>query len=296
MKSSTSFLLLTLLFCPNGLAAETSTHSLWPSSSLPHDGKGDVPELIVTQVDSDQPTAGVVILPGGGYRGHAMDHEGHQFAKWFADRGVTSAICTYRLRGKGNEGKGYGHPYPMLDAQRAIQTLRANAKKWNIDPKRIGVIGFSAGGHLCSTVSTHFADPKPDSDDLITRVSSRPDFAILCYPVIAFGQPFTHGGSQRNLLGPDPDPELIEQLSNERQVTEQTPPSFLFHTIADKVVSVENSMVYFQACRQNDVPVEMHLFQEGRHGLGLAGGQPGSDQWPALCESWLRRLGIVTNE
>ena len=275
-------------------SAEPKTIPLWPSDALEHHGDGDVPTLIVNQVASERPTAAVVILPGGGYRGHAMDHEGHQFAEWFGERGVTSAICVYRLRGKGNEGKGYGHPYPMLDAQRALQTLRANAKELNVDPNRIGVIGFSAGGHLCSTVSNHFAEPTPDSSDPIARVSSRPDFAILCYPVIAFDQSFTHRGSQRNLLGDQPDPKLVELLSNEKQVTDQTPPSFLFHTNADRVVPVQNSLVYFEACQKAGVPVEMHLFQEGRHGLGLARQQPGADQWPKMCEMWLRRQGIVT--
>ncbi|MCA9141032.1 MAG: alpha/beta hydrolase, partial [Planctomycetales bacterium] len=140
----------------NHQAPAAETQPLWPD--LPpgstERGEGDVPQLIITKVDSESPTAGVVILPGGGYGGHAMDHEGHQFAEWFKSLGVTSAICTYRLRGKGNAGNGYGHPAPMQDAQRAIQTLRARAKELNLDPNRIGIIGFSAGGHLCSTVST----------------------------------------------------------------------------------------------------------------------------------------------
>ncbi len=288
-------LLLTIAVLPIASAVgQPVTESLWPPESLKLHDEGDVPQLIITRADSDKPTAGVVILPGGGYRGHAMDHEGYQFAKWFADLGVTSAICTYRMRGKGNDGNGYGHPFPMLDAQRAIQTLRARAKELNLDPNRIGVIGFSAGGHLCSTVSTHFAEPNPVSTDPIARVSSRPDFAILCYPVIAFDQPFTHRGSQTNLLGENPDPALVKHLSNEQQVSDQTPPTFLFHTVEDKAVPVQNSIVYFSACIEHGVPVEMHLFPEGRHGLGLAAGQTGASQWPALCADWLRRREIVT--
>ena len=278
------------------LPAETSTAPLWPDlppgSTLR--GEGDVPKLIITQVESEQPTAGVVILPGGGYGGHAMDHEGHQFAEWFKSLGVTSAICTYRLRGKGNGGKGYGHPAPMQDAQRAIQTLRSKAKDLNLDPGRIGIIGFSAGGHLCSTVSTHFTPGDPDSVDPVRRVSSRPDFSILCYPVIAFDKPYTHKGSQRNLIGADPDPELVESLSNERQVTPKTPPTFLFHTGADTVVPPQNSIDYYMACIRHGVPAEMHLFPKGRHGLGLAQQHEGASQWPKLCENWLRRLGVVT--
>lgn len=269
---------------------------LWPDlpPGTTERGNGDVPELIITKAESESPTAGVVILPGGGYGGHAMDHEGHQFAAWFKSLGVTSAICTYRLRGKGNAGKGYGHPAPMQDAQRAIQTLRARAKELNLDPNRIGIIGFSAGGHLCSTVSTHFAAIDSGSSDPIARVSSRPDFSILCYPVIAFGKPHTHMGSQRNLIGADPNPELLESLSNERQVTDETPPTFLFHTGKDTAVPVQNSIEYYLACLQHGVPAEMHVFPEGRHGLGLAQKEPGAAQWPRLCESWLRRLGVVT--
>ena len=176
--------LLGCLWLTSAIAAdETKTRQqpLWPDGGPGATGQeeGDVPQLYLTLVDSDQPTAAIVILPGGGYGGHAMDHEGHQFAEWFASLGISSAICNYRLRGKGNHGKGYGHPYPMLDAQRAIQTLRGKADQWNIDPSRVGVIGFSAGGHLCSTVSTHFAEVDESSEDPIARVSSKPDFAIL---------------------------------------------------------------------------------------------------------------------
>ncbi len=283
-----------LLLVSSAVAAETVP--LWPDlppgTTLREDG--DVPQLIITRVKSDTPTAGVVILPGGGYGGHAMDHEGHQFSAWFESLGITSAICTYRLRGKGNDGKGYGHPAPMQDAQRAIQTLRARAKELNLDPNRIGVIGFSAGGHLCSTVSTHFADARPDSPDPIARVSSRPDFSILCYPVIALGKPHTHRGSQRNLIGDNPDASLLKSLSNEQQVTAETPPTFLFHTGKDTVVPPQNSVEYYLACLRHEVPAELHVFHEGRHGLGLAGKQPGANQWPNLCADWLRRQGMVT--
>ncbi|MFK8113038.1 MAG: alpha/beta hydrolase [Rubripirellula sp.] len=273
----------------------TRNEPLWPNGApgSTETGIGDVPELMFTQVESTTPTAAVVILPGGGYGGHAMDHEGYQFAEWFKSMGVTSAICTYRLRGKGNRGKGYGHPYPMQDAQRAIQTLRSRAKELNIDPERVGVIGFSAGGHLCSTVSTHFSDGVADAEDPIARVSSRPDFAILCYPVISLGKPHTHKGSQRNLLGENPDVKLIEFLSNELQVSERTPPTFLFHTVEDKAVPIENAIEYFSACRGHGVPIEMHVFPNGRHGLGLAKDTPGASVWPDLCADWLRRIGVV---
>ncbi|MDM4014428.1 alpha/beta hydrolase [Roseiconus lacunae] len=278
-------------------AAQQVKMPLWdgmpPGSKF--QGQGDVPELTCTFVEADQPTAAIVILPGGGYGGHAIGHEGYEIAEWFKDRGVSSAICTYRLRGKGNNGEGYGHPIPLRDAQRAIQTVRANASKWNIDPERIGVIGFSAGGHLCATVSTRYFDVDADSDDPIDRVSSRPDFSILCYPVIAFGKPHTHQGSQRNLLGADAEESLIADTSGEAHVTEQTPPTFLFHTQADTVVPPRNALDYYNALIDHNVPAEMHVFPEGRHGLGLAVGKPGASEWPSLCDQWLRRLGIITS-
>ena len=271
------------------------TELLWPDGAPGAGGKkdGDFPQLIITRVASEVPTAAVVILPGGGYHGHAMGHEGYEFADWFAAIGIQSAICTYRLRGKGNEGKGYGHPRPMQDAQRAIQTLRARAKELNVDPGRVGVIGFSAGGHLCSTVSTHFLAAQSAAEDPIARVSSRPDFSILCYPVIAFEKPYTHRGSQHNLLGANPDTKLIEELSNERQVKKNTPPTFIFHTAADQVVPVENSLQYYLALQRNGVLSELHVFPEGRHGVGLARQLPGASQWSGLCQNWLKRLGML---
>lgn len=293
---ASALLSVTCLLASAFTVSAADTEPLWPDlpPGTTERGEGDLPELIITRAEAETPTAGIVILPGGGYGGHAMDHEGHQFAEWFQSLGITSAICTYRLRGKGNAGKGYGHPVPMMDAQRAIQTLRARAKELNLDPNRIGVIGFSAGGHLCSTVSTHFLNADPSSADPIAHVSSRPDFSILCYPVIAFGKPHTHKGSQRNLIGANPDPELLASLSNERQVTEQTPPAFLFHTGEDTAVPPQNSIDYYQACLEKGVSAELHLFPKGRHGLGLAKGHPGAQRWPSLCEDWLRRLGVVT--
>ncbi len=299
-KSGLSLVLLCLSFtiAMRVESAEPVSMPLWKGGApnAGGDQDGDRPELIVTKVESAAPTAGVIILPGGGYGNLAMDHEGYQIARWFESMGVTSAICTYRMRGKGNESKGYGHPVPMQDAQRAIQTMRANAKSWNVDPDRIGVLGFSAGGHLCSTVSTHFLDADSNSSDVIARVSSRPNFSILCYPVITMKDPFTHAGSRKNLLGSDPDPALVESLSNEQAVTAQTPPTFLFHTIEDKAVPVQNSLRYFDACIEKGVAAEMHIFPKGRHGVGLAVGMPGASQWPALCENWLRSIGMVPNK
>lgn len=292
-----AFFLVSAQFA-EGQTPEMTSELLWtagppgaPPSALAQDG--DLPKLMLTIVASDKPTAAVVILPGGGYQTHAIDHEGYQFADWFRSIGISSAICTYRHRGKGNGGKGYGHPYPMLDAQRAIQTIRARAAEWNVDPNRIGVIGFSAGGHLASTISTHFAVPDVNAEDPIARVSSRPDFAILCYPVIAFAQSHTHRGSQRNLLGDQADPTLIEDLSNERRVSKMTPPTFLFHTAKDQAVPADNSLHYYLGLLKHGVAAELHIFPEGAHGLGLSRSQPGAAQWPALCQDWLGRLGMA---
>lgn len=248
----------------------------------------DRPVALVTLLKSDEPSPLLVICPGGGYGGLAMDHEGKQIAEWAIQMGMSALICDYRHR-----GKGYGHPYPLMDAQRAIRLARHHASDWKIDAQRVGIIGFSAGGHLASTVLTHFDDGDPNASDPIDRHGSRPDFGILCYPVIALNQPFTHRGSQNNLLGPNPDPEWILSLSNERQVTEKTPPVFLFHTAEDTAVPVENSIVFYAAMAEKKVPGELHVFAKGRHGVGLAKDIPATREWPNLCQHWLTTLGIL---
>ncbi len=254
---------------------------------------GDSPRLELYRVESDRPTAAIVVLPGGGYGHLAAGHEGSEIAAYFNRLGMTAAVCFYRHRGAGNSGAGYGHPVPMLDAQRALRTVRANAKAWNVDADKIGVIGFSAGGHLASTVSTHFDDGIAGATDANDRVSSRPDFSILGYPVISLGQPHTHHGSQRNLLGENPDPELIKSLSNELAVTSETPPTFLFHTAEDKAVPVENSLRYTSALVTAGVPAELHVFERGRHGIGLGADVPGANAWPELCAKWLKVRGVI---
>lgn len=272
-------------------AAAPETAPLWSDGApgaLGTEAK-DVPQMIAYRLPAaDKPTPALVILPGGGYGGLAMDHEGHQIARWANKLGMSAFICDYRHR-----GKGYGHPHPLMDAQRLVRTVRSHAKDWNVDPQQIGIIGFSAGGHLCSTVLTHFDAGKPDASDPIERESSRPDFGILCYPVIDFDQPYTHQGSQKNLLGEDADPKLIQSLSNSTQVTAETPPTFLWHTAEDKVVPVENSLRFYSALTAQGVLGELHCFPIGRHGLGLAVGQPGAHQWPELCRQWLIGLEVI---
>jgi len=231
------------------------------------------------------PTA-VIVCPGGGYQHLAMDHEGDQVARWLNSIGVTAFVLKYRL------GPRYHHPIELGDAQRAIRTVRAKAADYHVQPDRIGIMGFSAGGHLASTAGTHFDAGKADAGDAIESASSRPDFLVLGYPVISFTTD-AHRGSARSLLGDNPDPKLVELLSNELQVTQQTPPTFLFHTTDDAVVPVENSVMFYLALRKAGVPAEMHLYQQGPHGVGLAPTDEALSSWPARLADWLRVRGLL---
>ena len=249
--------------------------------------------------DTDRPTltlyraargpngTAVVIAPGGGYGALAMDHEGRQVATYFNAMGITAFILEYRL------GPRYRHPIQLGDAQRALRMARSRAAEFGILPDRIGMMGFSAGGHLTATAGTHFSDGQPDSPDPVERVGSRPDFLILGYPVISFDPAVTHAGSLRNLLGDSPDPKLVEDLSNELRVTARTPPTFLFHTNADTGVPAENSVRFYLALRKAKVPAEMHIFENGPHGVGLALGDQALGAWPALLTTWLRGRGLL---
>jgi len=269
-------------------AAEPKTELLWPKGApgAKGDTEKDKPTLIIYMPEKAN-GAGIVICPGGGYGGLAMGHEGADMAKWFNSLGVTAFILNYRHR-----GKGYGHPAPIDDAQRAMRTVRSRAEEWKIDPARIGILGFSAGGHLASTAGTHFDKGKSDADDPIDRASCRPDFLILGYPVISLTTAYTHQGSKSNLLGPDAAAKLVESLSNENQVTADTPPTFLMHTDADSGVPPENSVLFYMALRRAKVPAEMHIFEKGPHGVGLAPNIPGVSAWPSLCAEWMRGRGI----
>jgi len=273
------------------LAAEPKVELLWPDGAPGAKGNtpADKPTLTIWLPEDAKATGtAVVICPGGGYGALALDHEGKQIAQWFNSMGIAGFILEYRHR-----SKGYGHPAPLQDAQRAIRTVRSRAAEWKIDPGRIGIMGFSAGGHLASTAGTHFDKGNPQSKDPIERVSCRPDFMILCYAVIAFGEPYTHFGSQHNLIGKDASPELVRSLSNEKQVTAETPPAFLFHTDEDTGVPPENSIQFYLALRRAKVPAELHIYRSGRHGLGLAGNVPGTAAWPKNCEEWLRGRGLL---
>jgi acetyl esterase/lipase len=272
-------------------AAEAKAELLWPQGApgAKGDQPADKPTFTVFLPDRrDAVGTAVVICPGGGYGGLATDHEGRQIAQWFNAFGVAGFMLEYRHR-----GRGYGHPAPLQDAQRAIRTVRVRAAEWRIAPDRIGIMGFSAGGHLASTAGTHFDNGRPGSDDPIERASCRPDFLILCYPVIAFDEPYTHRGSQENLLGTNAGPALVRSLSNEKQVTPQTPPTFLFHTDADTGVSPENSVQFYLALRRAGVPAEMHIYRSGPHGLGLAANVPGTSTWPERLRDWMRTQGLL---
>jgi acetyl esterase/lipase len=234
----------------------------------------------------------VVICPGGGYSGRATGHEGKEIVEWLNKRGVHAFVLKYRTV---NESKIPAplEPGPMLDVQRALRTVRANAKEYGVDPHRIGVWGFSAGGHLASTAATHFDDGKPDSDDPIEKVSCRPDFAILAYAVITMTEK-THGGTRNNLIGPKPDPKLVEFYSNEKQVTAKTPPTFLFHTEEDKAVPIENSRLFKAACEKVGVPVELVEYEKGPHGVGLGtNSKLPLAEWPMKLEEWLKKRELL---
>ena len=263
---------------------------LWPSGAPDAHGTGpdDRPTLSFFHPAPERDCgAAVVICPGGGYGGLARDHEGWEIARWLNGFGVAGVILEYRM-----SGRGYRHPAPLQDAQRAVRTVRARAAALGIDPARIGIMGFSAGGHLASSAGTHFDGGDPAAADPVERVSCRPDFMILCYPVIAFGETYTHTGSQDNLLGAAAPAGLARSLSSEKQVTARTPPTFLFHTDEDTGVMAENSVAFYLALRRAGVPAELHVYRPGAHGLGLARQTPGTADWPRACEQWMRGQGF----
>ena len=265
---------------------------LWPDGApgAKGDAEGDKPTLTIYPPTENATGAAVVICPGGGYGFLAMDHEGHQVAQWLNSLGVAGFILKYRHR---NSGAGYGHPAPLEDVQRAIRTVRSHAKEWNIDPGRIGILGFSAGGHLASSAGTHFQKNYYELKDSIDQVSCRPDFMILVYPVISFVEWCAHTGSRRNLLGKDPEKDLVESLSNEKQVTPETPPTFLVHANDDKGVPPENSIYFYLALRKAKVPAEMHIYEAGGHGFGLGKKHTATSSWPVRCADWMHGRGLL---
>ena len=273
------------LLCAQRPVPDPTALLLWPQGApgALGDTEKDQPSLTpwLAKVPNGQ---SVVVCPGGGYGALAMDHEGKQIAQWLNSQGISAFVLKYRL------GPKYRHPVMLHDVQRAIRTVRAKATEWKVDGKRIGVWGFSAGGHLAATAATHFDAGKPADADPIERMGSRPDFAILAYPVMTFTQEeFVHKGSRKNLLGETPDPKLVELLSNEKQVTKETPPTFLFHTNEDTGVPPENSVLFYLALRRAGVPAELHIYEKGPHGVGLAWSDLALSSWPGRLADWLKR-------
>lgn len=228
----------------------------------------------------------VIICPGGGYNILAADHEGRAPAEWLNSLGVSAFVLKYRL-------KEYGHPAPLRDVLRAVRLLRQDAAKWGIAPDRIGVLGFSAGGHLAASAGTLFDEADGRTGAVMDAVSARPDFMVLVYPVIRLIGPDAHTGSGRSLLGAAATPEMLERYSLDTRVTKNTPPAFLVHGGTDTAVPPENSVLFYSALRRAGVPAEMHLYREGAHGIGLRPGNGPMSDWPARCAEWLAAKGLI---
>ena len=291
MKYST--IVLSILALTFNTSAQEKEIPLWANGAPGAKGQKpvDIPTITPFLVQKENNTkAAIVICPGGGYGGLAQ-HEGKTYAQFLQKHGINSFVLKYRLG-----SAGYRHPIMLMDAARAIRTVRTKSSEWNIDPKKIGIMGSSAGGHLTSTMITHFDNGDPKARDLIDRTSSRPDIGILCYPVITMGE-FTHRGSKRNLLGDNPPGELVDLLSSEKQVKKNTPPTFIWHTMEDRAVPVENSLLFTSALRKSKIPFSLHIYQKGRHGIGLADKPPFKNvhPWAKDLVFWLTEQGFITN-
>lgn len=264
------------------------TIPLWPAGHVPGalgTDATDIPTLTLYPAPNPNGAA-VVVCPGGGY-GHLADHEGEPVARWLNTLGVWAGVMRYRL------GPRYHHPAPHADASRALRTVRYRAQMWNVDPARVGILGFSAGGHLASSVSVYHDDGDGKASDPVDQHASRPNISVLLYPVIALDGPAAHTGSRRNLLGDTPDAALVERLSTDRHVTSQTPPTFLVHSADDKAVPVENSLRYASALSKAGVPFGLEIFEHGGHGFGMGKDDPVLTSWPAACVAWMRHRGFL---
>jgi acetyl esterase/lipase len=305
IKSIPSILLLNILMI--NVNAQNTILKLWPDG-IPGSIKNEIyieksttadglpslfdkvtdPSLFVFLPPAGKATgSAVLICPGGGYGVLAFSHEGFAIARWLNENGIAGIILKYRLPSNMiMKDKSIG---PLQDAQEAMRMIRRNSSVWKINPRKIGVIGFSAGGHLASTLSTHYAEKVYEVSD---TTSARPDFSLLIYPVISFDPSFTHAGSRKNLIGENPSEEIIRHFSNELQITDKTPPAFLVHSADDKVVPVKNSIVYFEGLQKNNIPAELHVFQKGGHGYGLSLSGGTESSWPELCLIWLKSMKL----
>ena len=287
--------MIVLLFIGTAQAQEPSNSRiielLWPEGAPGAKGNAerDKPTLTICLPDKEKAIGtGIVICPGGGYGFVSMDREGLQIANWLNSIGISAFVLDYR-----QNGRGYQYPAPMQDAQRAMRIVRSRAKEFSIDPERIGIMGFSAGGHLASSIGTHFQKNFYEPKDDLDKANCRPDFMILLYPVITMDDSFTHRGSKRSLLGQNPDPNLVESFSNEKQVTSQTPPTFLVHSNEDRTVPVENSIYFYLALRKARVPAEMHIYLKGSHGSAIETRFGPISTWPDRCATWMNLLGLM---
>ena len=290
MNRLAAFLLFLIASSPGHSAVETAV--LWPNGAPGAKGTApeDTPRVDVYKVTGKPCGAAMVVCPGGGYGGLAADHEGRQVALFYNSLGIHAFVLYYRLG-----SKGYHHPIELNDAKRAVRWVRASAAQFGIDPQRIGITGFSAGGHLASTAATLFDDGDANASDPVDRVSSRPDVAVLGYPVISMSEPYGHRGSRNNLLGPEKDNgALAVKVSSEKNVTDRTPPTFIFQTDEDVVVPSENAVNFYLALHQHHVPAELHLYQRGPHGVGLIHGDPILGTWRQHLADWLRAGGFLS--
>lgn len=292
MKAITLFFLT--LMTALTYAQQPEEMILWPNGAP--DAMGNAPEDKPTLTLYPAPAklstgAAIILCPGGGYTALATDHEGKQIAEFLNGYGISVYMLKYRLNTW--DLKKYAYPAQFDDATRAMRLVRSKTTEWKLDPYKIGIMGFSAGGHLASTVATKFDGGKKDSTDPIEKMSSRPDFLILGYPVISLTTPYTHEFSRKLVLGGNLDPAFAASLSNELQVTSLTPPTFLFHTNEDDGVPSENSVLFYMALRKANVPAELHIFQKGKHGVGLAKNDEALKEWSNLLINWLKIQGVV---
>jgi len=294
-----SFALLSLALAA-GQPAAPEVLPLWAGKApmAVGDSAADKPSIKVFKAPADKATgAAVVIGTGGGYGCLTDDHEGKQVAEYFNALGVHAFVLKYRIVSKDRPGPLL--EAPLLDVQRAIRTVRAKAADYGADEKKVGLMGFSAGGHLASTGGTHFDDGLPKDGDDVDKKGCRPDFLILGYPIISMEPGVTHGGSRANLLGKEPDAKLVEFFSNEKQVTKDTPPTFIFHTDEDTAVKAENPIGFYLALRKHKVPAEMHIYEKGKHGVGLGtdpkwtGGSKYTEGWSERLTAWLKVRGVI---
>ncbi|GHA26021.1 beta-xylanase [Salinimicrobium marinum] len=311
MKKYRPVFLLSLILSTSGISAQEMTLPLWPNG-IPNSKESDEKEVsetgdinwirnvqdpdIAVFLPTMQSATGqaVVICPGGGYGGLAYDWEGTDIAKWLNSKGIAGIVLKYRL--PNSESVEVSYKAPLQDVQRAMRLVRANAEKWNVHQNSVGIMGFSAGGHLASTLGTHFDHEDVFKKDAIDSLSARPDFMALVYPVITMNSEFTHQGSRNSLLGENPSKELVKEFSNELQVQNNMPPTFIIHATDDDAVPVENALLFYKALKDQNIKAEMHIYPEGGHGFSLGLGKGYLETWPDRLHDWLKKMNESQGE